>query len=87
MGITANFFQKLQPYQKVNQFPGITTITNKLHLARNLMNMAKAYPTPYDFFPKTWIIPTQMNDLRNHVSQNVYNTNQNKVTYIVKPDN
>lgn len=49
--------------------------------------MAKAYPTPYDFFPKTWIIPTQMNDLRNHVSQNVYNTNQNKVTYIVKPDN
>ena len=68
-------------------YPGISCITKKHHLARNLMNMLKAFPNHYDFFPKTWILPQQMNDLRNHAQANQYNTKKNKVTYIVKPDN
>lgn len=58
ISVHPNFFQKLQPYQKVNMYPGIGCITKKHHLARNLMNMSKAYPQQYDFFPKTWVVPT-----------------------------
>lgn len=55
--VTADFLSKMAPYQKVNQFPGIYVIARKNYLARNLMRMAKAFPTDYNFFPKTWVLP------------------------------
>jgi tubulin polyglutamylase TTLL6/13 len=64
-------------------FPGIMCISRKNHLARNLMRMYKYYPDEYNFFPKTWVLPNEFTDLRNHVT----NTNgRAKTTYIVKPD-
>jgi len=47
-------------------YPGIQSISRKNQLARNLMRMYKACPDEYDFFPKTWVIPNDANDLRNH---------------------
>jgi tubulin polyglutamylase TTLL6/13 len=67
-------------------YPGIQCMTKKHHLARNLMNMHKAFPLQYDFFPKTWLLPSQMTDLRNNFAHNQYNSKKSKVTYIVKPD-
>lgn len=49
------------------------------------MKMNKAYPHEYNFFPKTWVLPHQTTDLRNHCIQNA-NQKKNKITYIVKPD-
>lgn len=47
--------------------------------------MYKAYPEEYNFFPKTWVLPNESHDLRNHYMKN--NTgNKKKLTYIVKPD-
>jgi tubulin polyglutamylase TTLL6/13 len=39
LAITPDFLAKLEPYQKVNQFPGIYVVCRKNHLARNLMRM------------------------------------------------
>ena len=41
LGITADFLNKMEPYQKVNQYPGMYVITRKNYLARNLMKMQK----------------------------------------------
>ena len=51
------------------------------------MNMYKVYPQQYDFFPKTWLLPSQYTDLRNHFAHNLSAKKKDKVTYIVKPDN
>lgn len=57
LGITADFLNKMQPYQKVNQYPGMYVITRKNYLARNLMKMQRAFPDEYKFFPRTWLMP------------------------------
>jgi len=64
LGITADFLSKMQPYQKVNQYPGMYVITRKNYLARNLMKMQRAFPNEYKFFPKTWLIPQEATDFR-----------------------
>jgi tubulin polyglutamylase TTLL6/13 len=46
------------------------------------MRMAKHFPSEYDFFPKTWILPISINELRTYCAKN----NKLKTTYIVKPD-
>ena len=56
--ISPKFFSMLETYQKVNMYPGIQCITKKNLLARNLMQMAKAFPNQYEFFPKTWLLPS-----------------------------
>jgi tubulin polyglutamylase TTLL6/13 len=74
----------MMPWQKVNMYPGIHTISRKNHLARNLMRMAKCFPDEYDFFPKTWILPADGINIRNHCA---HAKGKNKpCTYIVKPD-
>lgn len=70
LSIAPDFLSKLLPYQKVNMYPGIQCISRKNHLARNLMRMYKAFPTEYNFFPKTWVLPYEYMDLRNHYLQN-----------------
>lgn len=56
-------------------------------LARNLMRMYKFFPERYNFFPKTWVLPNDSNDFRNHFFlHNMQLGNKGKVTYIVKPD-
>jgi hypothetical protein len=46
--------------------------------------MYKFHPKEYDFFPKTWVLPSEQLDLRNHAAHNAHNSH--KITYIVKPD-
>ena len=41
-------------------------ITRKGHLARNLKRLQKLFPLEYDFFPKSWIMPNELNDLKYH---------------------
>ncbi len=84
LSVTPDFIARLHPWQKVNMFAGIQCITRKNHLARNLMRMSKAFPNEYNFFPKTWIVPNEMHDLKNHFTAN--QNSKHRVTYIVKPD-
>ncbi len=44
--------------QKINHFSGMLEICRKRAMARNLMKMARVFPQHYDFFPKTFILPS-----------------------------
>ena len=57
-------------------------ITRKGMLAKNLMRMKKVHTADYNFFPKTWILPKDMNKLRTYASQK----GDKMPLMIVKPD-
>jgi tubulin polyglutamylase TTLL6/13 len=63
-GITADFLSKLEPYQKVNHFPGMYQITRKNFMARNLMKMKRVAAEHFCFFPRTWNLPSEETDFR-----------------------
>lgn len=79
--IAADRFTKLKPFQKVNHFVGMSAITRKNNLGRNLLRMKKVFPKDYRFFPDTWILPTDLSDFKAQ-----FTAAKNK-TFIVKPDN
>jgi len=57
----------------------MSALSHKHNLARNLKKMAKIYETAYDFFPNTWILPSDSSDLKTQ-----FNYKKAK-TFIVKP--
>ncbi|KAF0695471.1 Aste57867_13714 [Aphanomyces stellatus] len=57
-----NTFKSMQPFQKVNHFPGMSNLARKSKLARNFQRMMKLFPNEYDFCPKTWILPFDFTD-------------------------
>ena len=63
-------------------------ITRKTFLAKNLKRLQKLYPLEFDFFPKTWILPNELNDLRTYASLRTKkpknNTPQKKLTMSLK---
>ncbi|TMW60744.1 hypothetical protein Poli38472_000786 [Pythium oligandrum] len=75
-------FKMLQPYAKVNHFPGMTNLARKSKLARNFDRMKKLFPEEYDFCPKTWILPFDFNDFQQHFNAD----GVSQKTFIVKPD-
>ncbi|KAL3896882.1 MAG: hypothetical protein SGCHY_003791 [Lobulomycetales sp.] len=59
---------------------GMHEICRKDYLARNLGRLGRLFPKDYNFFPKTWILPSDFTDFK-QVSASQKNT-----TYIAKPD-
>ncbi len=57
-------------------------ITRKGMLAKNLMRMKKVHNNDYNFFPKTWILPKDLNKLKTYF----YSKGENMPLLIVKPD-
>ena len=47
----------MQPFQKVNHFPGMFNLSRKNYLTRNISRMQRSFPEEYDFYPKTWSLP------------------------------
>jgi len=43
----------------VNHIPGMINIYRKNLLGRNLNKLRKLLPDMFDFFPKTWTLPTE----------------------------
>ncbi len=41
-------------------------LARKSNLAYNLKLMQKEFPDSYDFFPKTWMLPSEMGEFKNH---------------------
>ncbi|KAI8848593.1 tubulin-tyrosine ligase/Tubulin polyglutamylase, partial [Chytridium lagenaria] len=70
----------MQPYQKINHFPGMHEICRKDHLARNLSRLSRLLPKEYNFFPKTWTLPQDWEDLRLTLKS------KKGQTFIAKPD-
>ena len=80
-GITPEMLSKMQSYQRINHFPGMYQLARKNNLCRNLMRMLKVFKDDFNMFPKTWILPAEVNDFKNQFSGN----KKKAKTFIVKP--
>lgn len=80
-GVQPEQISKLRPYQRINCQPGMQALARKNNLARNLTRMQKAFKDDYNFFPKTWVLPSDTNDFKNQ-----FNKKHSK-TFIIKPVN
>ena len=70
-------------YQRINHFPGMNSIYRKHHLAKSIARMQRFSGNEYDFFPKTWLLPENVNDIKAYFKSEIGNT---KDTFcIVKP--
>jgi tubulin polyglutamylase TTLL6/13 len=72
---------KMQPFQKINHFPGMYSLARKNHLGRHLMRMKKAFPKAYKFFPQTYLLPAEYGEFKAQ-----FGKNKKPVTYIIKPE-
>jgi len=78
-GVTQELVSKLKSYQKINHFPNMSCIARKNNLGRNLGRMRKMFIRDYNFFPPTWVLPLQWNELNDEI-------NRKSKLYIVKPE-
>jgi len=72
---------KMRPYQKINHFPGILSIARKNNLGKNLMKMKKSFPETYNFFPQTYLLPTDYQEFKNQFLKA-----KKPKTFIIKPE-
>ncbi|XP_054286926.1 tubulin polyglutamylase TTLL13-like [Macrosteles quadrilineatus] len=72
--------KEMRRFQKVNHFPGMSEICRKDLLARNLNRMLKFFPKEYNFFPKTWCLPSDLGEVLQ------YSRSHRNKTFILKPD-
>lgn len=47
----------------MNHFPGMYNLHRKSNLAKNLTKMRDSFPDFYNFFPKTYVLPSENKDL------------------------
>eukprot|EP00741_Cyanophora_paradoxa_P011815 tig00020564_g11419.t1 len=78
--IPLEMMMQIRKFQRVNHFPGMSEITNKANLARNLNRMKRAFPEEYNFHPKTWILPSDVPDFKGAVEDG-----KKKKYFILKP--
>jgi tubulin polyglutamylase TTLL6/13 len=88
--VSSDMLMKMEQHQKINHFPGtsandegMSNLSRKNLLARNLQKMQDEFSDDYDFFPKTWMLPYDYQKLRNYMSE-LRRQNITK-TFIVKP--
>jgi tubulin polyglutamylase TTLL6/13 len=55
---------KMQHYQKINHFPGMYSISRKNYLAMNLSKLKKKFQDDYNFYPKTWLYPSDSAEIK-----------------------
>jgi tubulin polyglutamylase TTLL6/13 len=79
-GIGPQFLKNMLPHQRTNHFAGTYYIARKNHLGKNLIKMRKLFPNDYNFFPPTWMLPTDLKDFKAQ-----FNAKKAK-TFIVKPE-
>ena len=80
LALNTDLLPKMKPFQKINHFPGMMGLCKKNNLGRNINKMKKKFPKEYNFVPLTWLLPSEWNDLRSHVANNLINA------FIVKPE-
>jgi tubulin polyglutamylase TTLL6/13 len=62
-GINPLLLREMKPWQRVNHFLGTQNIARKNTLAINLNKFSKAFPDEYNFFPKTWLYPSEFHEI------------------------
>ncbi|KAL7543071.1 hypothetical protein ACHAWF_007319 [Thalassiosira exigua] len=80
--VNDKLFLSIQPWQRINHFPGMTNICRKARLAQSLEIMRKRFPREFSFYPATYILPQGIAAFRALFAPNGHS----RSTYIVKPD-
>jgi len=73
----------LLPWQFYNHFPGTWTLARKVELAKNIDIMSKFLPNDYCFYPRSFVLPFQFQDLKAFM---LSIPKKSKRTFIIKPD-
>jgi tubulin polyglutamylase TTLL6/13 len=60
--------RKAKTFQRVNHIPGMVNIYRKNHLARCITKMQKIFGDVYDFFPATWILPHEVEEMTQYLA-------------------
>ncbi|KAF5836848.1 tubulin-tyrosine ligase family-domain-containing protein [Dunaliella salina] len=81
MSVGIERIMKLNKTQKINHFNGMLELCRKKNMARNLSKMCKLFPEHYDFMPRTFSLPIDMQELMSDVR-----ARGKKQIYILKPD-
>lgn len=70
-GLTPEWLSTLLPWQRVNHFLGMYNIARKNTLGIHLRRFRKEFPKKgeYDFFPVTWLYPTDFFDINEYYQQ------------------
>ena len=76
-GVTTEALSRMKPYQRINHFPGMYAISRKNFLALNLNKLKKLFPAAYKFYPRTWLVPSDLSELK---------ANKKNKVYIAKPE-
>lgn len=77
--ISESYLRLIHSYQKINHFPGSYYLGKKHYLALHLQRMRQGFPAEYEYFPRTWVLPKDYQDLIAYAESNGNNV------YIVKP--
>ena len=64
LAIQPEVVSKLKSHQRISQWPGISVLSHKNRLAKNLMLMQKHHPSAYNFFPLTYLLPNDLHELK-----------------------
>ena len=80
--VASSRVMRLKKFQKINHFPGMSSISNKAHLARNLRRLAQVFPSEFCFFPRTWVLPAEMSAFKKQFGK----SGRGRKTFIIKPD-
>lgn len=72
-------FMRLNPYQKVNHFPGTWALGRKDRLARNMARMQREFGDHFDFHSHTYILPADRLKLKSEMEADP------KTLWILKP--
>ena len=67
--ISTETLRAMLPFQKINHFPGSHNLGRKNLLGKHLGKMRKSLSEDFDFYPRTWMIPFQAEDLRQFVQE------------------
>ena len=84
--VDSELLGSMNPYQKVNHFPGTWGIGRKDNLHKNMSKMRRVFGEAFDITPKTWVIPNEYKDLCDDaVLPQIGEVDLGPPVYIVKP--
>ena len=74
----------LNECQRVNMIPGMHEMARKASLARALNRMRELFPDDFAFFPRSWLLPAQLDGFKKWLAHR-HHAGKQPGTYIVKP--
>lgn len=77
--IGAETLTKLKAHQRISQWPGISVLSHKNRMAKNLLVMRSHFPSEYNFFPTTYMLPADIAEFKKEFRK------AKPDTFIVKP--